>query len=149
MANKSVAFLVMDDMGDFVTDFHLSVEPLGERGWQVETVAWRSQPDWDRFDAVYICTPWDYPQFPDECPNTADALACNNFYAGAFGPDNSILPGIANGYFQSLSGTDATPAQGRYLFLVGDVVNVAAPATWALGVIALLAMGASRRKTIV
>ena len=59
---KRVAYLVMEDAGDFVTDYHLSVEPMAGLGWQVETVAWRSDPDWSAFDAVYICTPWDYPE---------------------------------------------------------------------------------------
>jgi hypothetical protein len=36
---------------------------MSARGWQVETVAWReASADWESFDAVYICTPWDYPQ---------------------------------------------------------------------------------------
>ena len=74
MANKTVAFLVMDDMGDFVTDFDLSIGPLAEFGWQVETVPWRSAPDWSRFDAVYICTPWDYPQHADEFAQVLDAI---------------------------------------------------------------------------
>jgi hypothetical protein len=61
----------MEDMGDFVTDFHLSVEPMAALGWQVETVPWRSRVDWDEFDAVYICTPWDYP---DYLPQFLDVL---------------------------------------------------------------------------
>ncbi len=60
---KRVAYLTMEDMGEFVTDFHLSVEPMAALGWQVETVPWRSSVDWDEFDAVYICTPWDYPDY--------------------------------------------------------------------------------------
>lgn len=52
----------MADMGDFVTDFHLSVGPMVALGWQVETLAWQSRIDWNAFDAVYICTPWDYPE---------------------------------------------------------------------------------------
>lgn len=68
---KRVAYLIMEDMGDFVTDFHLSVEPMAALGWQVETVPWRSGVDWDEFDAVYICTPWDYP---DYLPQFLDVL---------------------------------------------------------------------------
>ncbi|MBT8109403.1 MAG: hypothetical protein KJO27_01640 [Gammaproteobacteria bacterium] len=60
---KRVAYLTMQDMGDFVTDFHLSVEPMAALDWQVETVPWRSNRDWNEFDAVYICTPWDYPDY--------------------------------------------------------------------------------------
>lgn len=58
---KRIAYLTMSDMGDFVTDFHLSIAPMQALGWQVETVAWRTAVDWNEFDAVYICTPWDYP----------------------------------------------------------------------------------------
>lgn len=61
---KKVAYLTMADEGDFVTDYHLSIEPMADLGWQVETVAWRSDVDWNEFDAVYICTPWDYPEHP-------------------------------------------------------------------------------------
>jgi glutathione synthase/RimK-type ligase-like ATP-grasp enzyme len=68
---KKVAYLTMEDMGDFVTDFHLSVAPMAALGWQVETVPWRSRVDWDEFDAVYICTPWDYP---DYLPQFLDVL---------------------------------------------------------------------------
>lgn len=63
---KKIAYLTMADMGDFVTDFHLSFAPMKELGWQVETVAWRSKLDWNEFDAVYICTPWDYPDFAQQ-----------------------------------------------------------------------------------
>ncbi len=61
MQNRHVAFLVMDDMGDYVTDFHLAVEPLRDLGWDAATVPWRSAPDWNDYDAVYICTPWGLP----------------------------------------------------------------------------------------
>lgn len=59
---KKIAYLTMADMGDFVTDFDLSVAPMNALGWEVETVDWRSKIDWNSFDAVYICTPWDYPE---------------------------------------------------------------------------------------
>jgi len=59
---KKVAYLTMADAGDFVTDYHLSIEPMRALGWQVETVAWREPIDWDVFDAVYICSPCDYPE---------------------------------------------------------------------------------------
>ncbi len=61
-----MAYLTMADAGDYVTDYHVSFGPMQDLGWVVETVDWRSRPDWNRFDAVYICTPWDYPQYVDE-----------------------------------------------------------------------------------
>lgn len=56
----------MQDPGDYVTDYHLSFEPMKKLGWDVVTVAWRSGPDWNEFDAIYICTPWDYPAHASE-----------------------------------------------------------------------------------
>lgn len=55
----------MRDPGDFVTDYDLSIAPMAELGWQVVLVNWRDQSlVWDDFDAVYICTPWDYLEDP-------------------------------------------------------------------------------------
>ena len=50
----------MDNMGDFVSDAELSIAPMAELGWAVELVPWRRDVDWDEYDLVYICTPWDY-----------------------------------------------------------------------------------------
>ena len=74
MKKKHVAFLVMDDMGDYVVDFDLGIAPLAQLGWDVATVPWRSAPDWNAFDAVYICTPWDYPQHADEFLQVLEAI---------------------------------------------------------------------------
>jgi glutathione synthase/RimK-type ligase-like ATP-grasp enzyme len=50
----------MKDFGDFVTDFDRSFGPMAELGWQTEMVPWRSNVDWNDYDLIYICTPWDY-----------------------------------------------------------------------------------------
>lgn len=56
----------MSDPGDFVTDYDFGIAPMEALGWQVETVPWREPAvAWDNFDAVYICTPWDYPDDPE------------------------------------------------------------------------------------
>lgn len=63
---KRCAYLTMEDPGDFVTDYDLSFDAMVDRGWQVDTVPWRDTSiDWDGYDAVYICTPWDYPEDAD------------------------------------------------------------------------------------
>ena len=60
---KRCAYLTMQDPGDFVTDYDVSFAAMTARGWQVDTVAWRDASlQWDDYDAVYICTPWDYTQ---------------------------------------------------------------------------------------
>ncbi|MDX1517095.1 MAG: hypothetical protein R3288_09665 [Woeseiaceae bacterium] len=61
------AWLTMADPGDFVTDYHLGIAPMEALGWRVTTVNWRARNNrWDDYDAVYICTPWDYPEHISE-----------------------------------------------------------------------------------
>lgn len=56
----------MQDPGDFVTDYDISFDAMAELGWKVDTVPWRDTSiEWDDYDAVYICTPWDYPEDAD------------------------------------------------------------------------------------
>lgn len=75
MTRLHCAFLVMADEGDFVTDHTLGIAPLEQLGWEVELVSWReTATDWNRFDAVYICTPWDYPDDPQVFMATLEAI---------------------------------------------------------------------------
>ena len=57
---RRCAYLTMDDISNFVADSDTSFAPMAELGWEVEMVPWRSDVDWDDYDLVYICTPWDY-----------------------------------------------------------------------------------------
>lgn len=53
----------MAEQGDFVTDYDESFAAMAALGWRAEAVPWRDETiSWDDYDAVYICTPWDYPQ---------------------------------------------------------------------------------------
>ena len=64
---RKICFLSMDDLGDYVSDDELAIEPLRKIGWEVETVSWRAEnSDWSRFEAVIIRTPWDYQDSPKE-----------------------------------------------------------------------------------
>ncbi|MDX1518180.1 MAG: hypothetical protein R3288_15145, partial [Woeseiaceae bacterium] len=65
MPELRAAFLTMQDPGDFVTDYDLGIPPLNDLGWHVDLVPWRDpSTDWNAWDAVYICTPWDYLDDP-------------------------------------------------------------------------------------
>ena len=65
-ATKRCAYLTMDDTAGWSIDAELAFPPMRELGWSVETVRWRMPPaDWDAYDAVYIGTPWDYPEDPE------------------------------------------------------------------------------------
>jgi hypothetical protein len=58
---RKCCFLSMDNMGSYVSDDELAIEPLKQLGWEVKTVSWRDQTvDWNKFEAVIIRTPWDY-----------------------------------------------------------------------------------------
>ena len=58
--SRRCAYLTMNDISGFVSDAELSFAPMAELGWEVEMVPWRSDTDWNDYDLVYICTPWDY-----------------------------------------------------------------------------------------
>lgn len=56
----------MDSTEGWSIDADLGIAPLEARGWAVDQVPWRTPDvDWNVFDAVYIGTPWDYPQDVD------------------------------------------------------------------------------------
>lgn len=57
---RRCAYLTMDDISNFVSDADLSFVPMVELGWRVDMVPWRRDVDWNDYDLVYICTPWDY-----------------------------------------------------------------------------------------
>lgn len=53
----------MDSTAGWSIDADLGIAPLEIRGWMVDQVPWRSPDvDWNVYDAVYIGTPWDYPE---------------------------------------------------------------------------------------
>lgn len=60
---RHCAFLTMDSTEGWSIDADLGIAPLEARNWTVDWIPWRT-PDvpWDRYDAVYIGVPWDYPQ---------------------------------------------------------------------------------------
>ncbi len=69
----------MDDISAFVSDAPESVPAMNELGWEVEFVSWRAPDvDWDEFDLVYICTPWDYQDDPDAYLDVLETIEASN-----------------------------------------------------------------------
>ena len=65
MTGKRCAYLTMEDTDGWSIDADLGFPPMEALGWEIETVPWRTPgKDWNQFDAVYIGTPWDYPEDP-------------------------------------------------------------------------------------
>lgn len=66
MSRRRAAFLTMADTSGWSIDAHLAIPPLESLGWTVESLPWRDRShDWTAYDAVYVGTPWDYPEDPD------------------------------------------------------------------------------------
>ncbi len=66
MTNRRCAYLTMDNPEGWSIDAELGFSPLRAMGWTIDSLPWRTDKvDWDRFDAVYIGTPWDYPEDPE------------------------------------------------------------------------------------
>lgn len=75
---KCCAFLTLDDPSDFVIDDDLALPALSDAGWQVDSVPWRANVDWNRWDAVLIRTPWDYQDDPDAFLEVLEAIEASS-----------------------------------------------------------------------
>ncbi|HLU06204.1 MAG TPA: hypothetical protein VKZ91_06580 [Woeseiaceae bacterium] len=63
MTTKRCAFLTMEETEGWFIDADLAIPPMQALGWTIEMVPWRGAgADWTLYDAVYIGTPWDYPE---------------------------------------------------------------------------------------
>lgn len=99
---KHCAYLVMDEPGDFVTDYHLSFDAMAATGWDVECVPWRNPAhDWNQYDAVYICTPWDYPDDPALFMQTLEAIESSS--AKLINPISLVRWSLAKTYLRDLA----------------------------------------------
>lgn len=74
---RTCAFLTTADLTGFVTDDDLAIPALAERGWNVEPVPWRSDAEWDRFDAVVVRTTWDYQAAPAHFLQVLERIAAS------------------------------------------------------------------------
>jgi hypothetical protein len=79
MPGKRCAYLTMENSDGWSIDAHLGFPPMQALGWQIEAVPWRtSDGNWDQFDAVYIGTPWDYPEDPDQFLSVLESIDKSN-----------------------------------------------------------------------
>jgi len=91
----------MADPGDFVTDYDVSFDAMAALGWQTEVVSWRDGSiDWDTYDAVYICTPWDYPQYPEHFMQVLETIDASS--AHLLNPLSLVRWTLAKTYLRDL-----------------------------------------------
>lgn len=85
------------------------------------------------------------------CESAGTILACNNYssISGLFGPGTNLLPGGFDGFFLT-DPSFGVPVQGRYFFLVGEVVvdpsPVPEPGAFGLFAIGLAGLALRRRR---
>lgn len=73
--SRRLAVLTMADTDGWSIDADLAFPPLRELGWQPEWLPWRSGAvNWGVYDAVYIGTPWDYPEDPEGFMSLLDTI---------------------------------------------------------------------------
>lgn len=124
MSGKTAAFLTMQDPGEFVTDYHLCLDAMAALGWTVREVAWRDAAiDWAGFDAVYLCTAWDYPLHVDEFFAVLERIE----ESGALLVNDASLVrwNIRKSYLRDLAlrGADIVPSLWIDAFEAADIPN--------------------------
>lgn len=74
-AARRCAFLTMTDTAGWSIDAELAIPHLRALNWTVASVPWRAaRIDWRAWDAVYIGTPWDYPEDPQAFLRVLEAI---------------------------------------------------------------------------
>jgi hypothetical protein len=69
----------MDNIDGWAIDSDLSFEPMQALGWSIDMVPWRSvDVDWEKYQAVYICMPWDYPDDPEAFLSLLESIDASN-----------------------------------------------------------------------
>ena len=69
----------MENTDGWAIDSDLSFEPLQALGWLIDVIPWRSvNVDWEKYQAVYICTPWDYPDDPEAFLSLLESIDASN-----------------------------------------------------------------------
>ena len=65
----------MENVEGWSIDAELAFPAMQALGWQIDTLPWRTaNVDWNQFDAVYIGTPWDYPEDPQQFVRVLESI---------------------------------------------------------------------------
>ena len=65
----------MENTDGWSIDAELGFSPMQAMGWTIDSLSWRTRDvDWELFDAVYVGTPWDYPEDPEEFMRVLESI---------------------------------------------------------------------------
>ena len=75
MTSRRCAYLTMENTDGWSIDAELGFPPMRELGWTIDSLPWRTgDVDWELFDAVYVGTPWDYPENPEQFMRVLESI---------------------------------------------------------------------------
>lgn len=75
MTARRCGYLTMENAEGWSIDAELGFPPMQAMGWTVDALPWRTEGvDWNLFDAVYIGTPWDYPDDPEHFMRVLESI---------------------------------------------------------------------------
>lgn len=102
----------MENTDGWSIDAELGFPPLEAMGWTIDTLPWRRDGvEWDRYDAVYVGTPWDYPDDPDRFMRVlgdvdrSGAILVNDYALVSWGMPKTYLRDLAR------KGVDVVPSR--------------------------------------
>jgi len=111
LKKKACAFLTMENTDGWSIDTDLAVPCLEALGWRVDWIKWREQGiSWDDYDAVYICTAWDYPEAPDRFMEVLGRIDASS--ATLVNDIETVRWNLSKTYLRNLqeSGVDTVPS---------------------------------------
>lgn len=121
---KRCAFLTMENTEGWSIDAELAIAPMQALGWCIDSVPWRAAGiDWNDYDAVYIGTPWDYPEDVErflgvlETIQRSAAVLANDFALVRWGIPKTYLRDLA------AKGVAVAPSLWRARLLPGELLS--------------------------
>jgi hypothetical protein len=121
---KRCAFLTMENTAGWFIDADLAIPSMQALGWTIDTVPWRgTRTDWQRYDAVYIGTPWDYPEDVGRFMRLLEQIDASG--PVLVNPLELVRWGLAKTYLRDLEakGADIVPSAWYERLLPGELLS--------------------------
>ena len=125
MTTKHCAFLTMESTAGWFIDADLAIPPMQALGWTIDTVPWRgAKTDWRRYDAVYIGTPWDYPEDVERFMRLLERIDASG--PVLINPLELVRWGLAKTYLRDLEakGADVVPSAWYERLSPGELLSI-------------------------
>ncbi|MCM8526088.1 MAG: hypothetical protein NE327_06200 [Lentisphaeraceae bacterium] len=71
---NKIALLSCDSLEGFVCYDDLLIEPFAAAGYKAEMISWKSEIDWNEYEAVIVRSTWDYQDEPERFMKVLEAI---------------------------------------------------------------------------